>query len=540
MQNPSSPILANVIRRKVEQTPDLDVLTFVHVDAGQQLRDCTRTYRQLWENGQRIASGLDDEGMQQGEAFALIMFNHPEFVEAMVGSSIANTIFVPIDARASGERLQYLLAFSGCRGAIVADHALEAVLALGDLLPQLQWLWVLATRTDNAALPCHHRIRVRALEDVLDDRVPDLAVRATDPQQPMQLLFTSGTTGNPKAIVASYARYAAIAELGEQVGLLAGDRPYTGLSLTHANAQCVTLGNALYLGLRAVISRQFTKSRLWDILRHYGCTVFNLLGGMTTAVYSESPRTDDGDNPVRYVFSAGMPASIWKDFAARFNVQIFEFYGTAEGGLTLNPPGIGPIGSVGKPPAHLLCTILDEEGMELPPPLRGEICFRAASGADHPPVVYLNNPQASDAKVRDGWFRSGDIGHKDDEGWVFFDFRDGSGIRRNGEFIDPAQIEKVIAESDEVADVFVYGRGTLACAPGEKEIVAAVVPAAGRTLDVRRLLAHCSRHLPRNLVPSHIQQVDEIPKTASEKPLERVLLEDFEHEVMSHATELCQ
>ena len=108
-------ILANVIRRKAEQTPDLDVLTFVHVDADQQLRDCTRSYRQLWENGQRIASGLDDEGMAQGDAFALIMFNHPEFVEAMVGSSIANTVFVPIDARACGDKLQYLLGFEGCK-----------------------------------------------------------------------------------------------------------------------------------------------------------------------------------------------------------------------------------------------------------------------------------------------------------------------------------------------------------------------------------------------------------------------------------------
>ncbi|MDT4800813.1 Long-chain-fatty-acid--CoA ligase [compost metagenome] len=535
MQNNASLILANVIRRKVEETPDLDVLTFVHVDADQQLRDCTRSYRQLWENGQRIAAGLDDEGMAQGEAFALIMFNHPEFVEAMVGSSIANTVFVPIDARASGDKLQYLLSFSGCRGAIVADHALSAVLELVDALPQLQWLWVLDTGGDAHELRAHPKVRVRALQDVLEDRVPDLTVRATDLQQPMQLLFTSGTTGNPKAIVAPYARFAAIAGLGEQVGLRPGDRPYTGLSLTHANAQCITLGNALYLGLRAVISRQFTKSRLWEILRRHQCTVFNLLGGMTTAVYSEPPRADDADNPVRYVFSAGMPASIWNDFAARFNVEIFEFYGTAEGGLTLNPPGAGPMGSIGKPPSHLSCAILDEEGHELPAGLRGEICFRAASGDDHPPVAYLNNPEASAAKTCGGWFHSGDIGHKDEQGWVYFDYRDGSGIRRNGEFIDPAQIEKVIAEADEVADVFVYGRGTPACAPGEKEIVAAVVQAPGRALDIRQLLAHCARHLPRNLIPSHVQRVDEIPKTASEKPLERVLREQLECELAAQA-----
>lgn len=523
-------ILAHVIQRKANETPDLDVLTFVHVDADQQLRDCTRSYRQLWENGQRIASGLDDEWMKQGDAFALIMFNHPEFVEAMVGSSIANTVFVPIDARASGDKLQYLLDFSACRGAIVADHALTAVLELAECLPKLEWLWILDTGASAGALPTHPRIRIRALNDVLDDRVPDIAIRATDLQQPMQLLFTSGTTGNPKAIVAPYARFAAIASLGAQVGLQAGDRPYTGLSLTHANAQCITLGNALFMGLRAVVSRQFTKSRLWEILRRYQCTVFNLLGGMTTAVYSEPPRPDDAENPVRYVFSAGMPASIWEDFAKRFNVEIFEFYGTAEGGLTLNPPG-GPIGSIGKPPAHLRCAILDQQGNEVAVGERGEICFRAADGTDHPPVAYLNNPQASAAKTQGGWFHSGDIGHQGGSGWVYFDYRDGSGIRRNGEFIEPAQIEKVIAEMDQVADVYVYGLPTQVCAPGEKEVVAAVVAQPGQRVDCEELLKHCARHLPRNLLPSHVQLLDEIPKTASEKPLERILRERLESEL---------
>ncbi|MDU9392107.1 class I adenylate-forming enzyme family protein [Pseudomonas sp. zfem002] len=523
-------ILAHVIQRKAAEQPDLDVLTFVHVDADQQLRDCTRSYRQLWENGQRIASGLNDEWMAQGDAFALVMFNHPEFVEAMVGSSIAGTVFVPIDARASGDKLQYLLDFSASRGAIVADHALAAVLELDARLPKLEWLWVLDTGAQIGELPVHPRIRIRALGDVLEDRVPDIAIRANDPQQPMQLLFTSGTTGNPKAIVAPHARFAAIASLGAQVGLQPGDRPYTGLSLTHANAQCITLGNALFMGLRAVISRQFTKSRLWEILRRYQCTVFNLLGGMTTAVYSEPPRADDADNPVRYVFSAGMPASIWQDFARRFDVEIFEFYGTAEGGLTLNPPG-GPIGSIGKPPTHLRCAILDSEGGEVAAGQRGEICFRAADGGAHPPVAYLNNPQASAAKTQGGWFHSGDIGHQDEHGWVHFDYRDGSGIRRNGEFIEPAQIEKVIAEMGPVADVYVYGLPSASCAPGEKEVVAAVVALPGQHLDRRELLAHCARHLPRNLLPSHVQLLDEIPKTASEKPLERILRERLEAEL---------
>ena len=91
------------------------------------------------------------------------------------------------------------------------------------------------------------------------------------------------------------------------LGYQADDRPYTGLSLTHGNAQAVTLGPSLHMGLRAVFSRRFTKSRLWDICRRYGCTTFSMLGGMATAIYSEPPRANDADNPVRMVIDAGMP-----------------------------------------------------------------------------------------------------------------------------------------------------------------------------------------------------------------------------------------
>ena len=146
--------------------------------------------------------------------------------------------------------------------------------------------------------------------------------------------------------MAPHARFGSIAALGPVIGLTPEDRPYTGLSLTHANAQLITLGNVLSMGLRGVISLKFTKSRLWDICRHYGCTMFNLLGGMTAAVYADPRLDNDTDNPVRLVISAGMPAAIWEDFERRFDLQLFEVYGAAEGGLFWND-GSGPAGSFG-------------------------------------------------------------------------------------------------------------------------------------------------------------------------------------------------
>ena len=106
----------------------------------------------------------------------------------------------------------------------------------------------------------------------------------------------------------------------------------------------MTLGPSLGMGLRGVFSRRFTKSRLWDVCRLHGCTTFSLLGGMATAVYSEPARADDGDNPVRFVVSAGMPAAIWESFEGRFGVSVFEWYGAVEGGLAYKPIGEGPVG----------------------------------------------------------------------------------------------------------------------------------------------------------------------------------------------------
>src|SRR5664279_2862748 len=137
-------------------------------------------------------------------------------------------------------------------------------------------------------------------------------------------MYTSGTTADPKGVMIRHGRFVLSGRMGEQVFRYRhGDRPYTGLSLTHGNAQFVTMSPSLRMGLRAVFSRRFTKSRLWTVMRHYGCTTFSLLGGMATAIYSEPARPDDADNPVRFVVSAGMPKVIWEEFERRFGLEIF-------------------------------------------------------------------------------------------------------------------------------------------------------------------------------------------------------------------------
>lgn len=531
-ETPDIQILANLIADRMVTWPDRDVLTFVEVNANGGFEEETRTYTELWQNGQRVAAGLDAEGMRMGDAFAVITQNHPEFVDVMVGSSTAGTVFVPIDPRTKGKKLAFMLEHAQCRGAVIGDYACGQLLEVLDQCPSLEWIWVLG----DASAASGTDLRVRDLADVLATPTAAIEVRVTDPESPMQMLYTSGTTGDPKAILSPYSRFGMIAGLGEALGLREDDRSYTGLSLTHANAQLITLGTVLFMGQRGVFSRKFTKSRLWDITRHYGCTVFNLLGGMTTAIYSEPEKDNDADNPVRYVLSAGMPAALWKNFEKRYGLDVYEFYGAAEGGLTLNPPGAGPIGSIGKPPPTLVGKVVDENGEECPPGEPGEIIFRNADDTS-PVVSYFKNPEASEKKTAGGWLRMGDIGYRDADGWYFFLYRKGGGIRHNGDFVNPAFVEKELAEHPAINDVFVYGVPSANGVPGEKDVVAAIVPTDAANFDAGSVFAACRKHLESNFVPTYLQLVPEIPKTASEKPQERFLLEAFDPEAANIITE---
>jgi crotonobetaine/carnitine-CoA ligase len=247
---------------------------------------------------------------------------------------------------------------------------------------------------------------------------------------------------------------------------------------------------------------------------------------MMMGVYSEPRKPNDADNPVRKVLSAGTPRSIWEDFEKRFVVKIHEWYGAVEGGFAHNPPGAGPIGSFGKPIEGVMeMKIVREDDSECAPGEIGELIV--VSKLEKAEVEYLGKKKASEEKTRGGVLRTGDMCHKDEHGWLYFDFRKGGGLRRHGDFILPEYVEKALADLPEVTDVCVYGIPSETGAPGESDIVAAIVPAPGKAIDPKKISKALSETLDKNSIPTYLQVVDEIPKTASEKNLDRLLKDDF-------------
>ncbi|MBT4519869.1 MAG: AMP-binding protein [Halieaceae bacterium] len=524
MTGPTHSTLATLITDKARTNPDLKILTFVAVGVDGQLEDQTRTYRQLYENSQALARGLADLGVSQGDKLALMMNNHPEFVETMVASGILGATFIPIDPRTMGTKLSYMLDFTDSQGLICADYALAAVLSVVADCPGFKWLVVVPT-ADAPPLP-RAPLPVINFSDLVAAVEEPLPLVEQEPADTMFMLFTSGTTGNPKTVIFSHQKYMGSTLSPLAAGMTTSDRYYTGLSLTHLNAQG-TVAGALGQEIPCVLSAKFTKTRLWDIIRHYGCTTFNLLGGMIPEIYAMPEKADDADNPVRVVQSAGMPAHLWRKFEKRFGLVLHEVYGATEGGAMRNPPGEGPVGSIGKPVAGWVAEILDETGAVCPANVEGEICFRKD---DNGPIVvqYYKNIEASADKVREGWLHMGDLGHKDENGWFYFHHRVGGGVRRNGDFVNTTLVETVLMDSPLVADVFVYGVATDRNVAGEKTLVAAVVPADPSGYDSGQLLDYCYKHLEHSDVPEIFQVLDEIPKTISEKPVEKACIDLLE------------
>lgn len=517
-------VFARLVERRARDEPDRVALVFENGDLPAEV---VRN-RDLDQRGARLAWELRRAGLRSGDRVGVMLRNHPEFVYAMVANSRLGLTTVPIDPRARGERLRYFLTFAGCRALVVADGTLadpaaaEVIAGTGVLVYALSTAEGRAQGLTTDGWP--------SLDEALDGpERPDVGQHVDSLAHPWFLSYTSGTTGDPKAIAFGYDRMLFYRLTPGFFGYREDDVPYTGLSLIHGNALVVTLMPALWGVVdHSVFSRWFTKSRLWDVCIAHGCTTWSNLGGIATAVYGEPPAPHDRAHGVRLVVSAGMPRELWEPFEERFGVRVLEWYGTMEGGFARNPPGVGPRGSFGKPPEGMIeMDVVDESDRPLPPGEVGELVVRPAGQPAR--VEYFGNPEASRQKTRGGWLHTGDMCWKDEEGWFFFAHRkEEGGIRRLGEFVPESFIVRVLAEDPQVLDVHVYGVPARSGAPGESDLVAAIVPADPERLDAGALFARCAERLERSAVPDFIQVLDELPKTATEKVQTRVLVQAFD------------
>jgi carnitine-CoA ligase len=497
--------LAKTLREKAAADPDRDFLLF---------EDQRITYGQLNERSNRIANGLSKLGIRPRDGIAIMMPNRPEWLYVFCATQKLGTYSVPVNIALKGEGLEYILNHSEAKALFISADLVPALLEIREKLPAIAHLIV-----DTVEAPAEFAMPPRAttLAELMKAPVDEPNV-PLDPGAIASLLYTSGTTGLPKGVVFRYRGLGMFATGG--MGYQPGDILYTCLPLFHANALFLSVIRGLVGGYQVALGRRFSASRFWSDIRRYKATTFNALGAMIPILLKQPPRPDDADNPVRMVFSAATPAWAWAEFEKRFNLTVWEGYGAVDGGgFSLFNAGTSPKGSMGKPPPGIQAKVVDDNGVECPVGEAGNLTFKVDNPAARR-VEYFKNPNASDAKIRDGWFFTGDMAYRDAEGNYFFADRKTDSMRRRGENISSFEVEKIVNQHPAVLESGAFG---VPSELGEDDVMIAVVLRPGHQLDPAELIRFCEQRMAKFMVPRYVDFRESLPKTETHRVQKAVL-----------------
>lgn len=447
------------------------------------------TYRDLDDRVGKAAGWLRAQGLVAGDVLALQLPRGLELVELHLGALALGVATLPLnEAYTPAEVAVYLEDSQAAHAVLLA----ETVAALG--------------RGRSAT----------GLRAALDAASPVRLPLSFPPETPALLLYTSGTTGQPKGAMLSQGNIAAtLRALHVAWRWSRGDHLLHVLPLFHIHGLIVALHGALYAGATTTLMERFDPETALAMLEKDGCTMFM---GVPTHYnrFLALPADRRFDLSAMRLFTSGsapLPARVHRAFEARFGQVVLERYGMTEVGIMLSNPVEGPRkpGSVGRSVPGARLQIRDPQtGQRVAPGAVGEL-FHAGPG-----VVggYLGRPEASAAAIQDGWLRSGDLGFEDADGYIHLVGRGKDLVISGGLNVYPVEVEAVLLEHPEVAEVAVLG---LPDDDFGERVVAAVVPVPGRLPDPADLLAFARQRLAPYKCPKDLRRVAELPRNAMGK-----------------------
>jgi long-chain acyl-CoA synthetase len=484
--------------------------------------DQQTTYAELWDQARGYAGALRARGVREGTPVAMLIPNVVDFPRVYFAVLALGGIVVPIHSLLKAEEIDYVLRDSGsrllvCAAPLLGEGAKGAALAGVDVVS------VLVPQASDALPP--------RLEDEAAAAQPIDTYVPRDPFDTATILYTSGTTGQPKGAEGCHLA------LVEQVNVLllntfdlkAEDRVLGCLPLFHTFGQTCAMNVAFRAGATIVLVPKFTGDAALTIMNEQKITIFMGVPTMYMALLDAATRNQERP-PLRYGCSGGsaIPVAVIDRFREVYGAEIYEGYGLTETSpvATFNHIGVTPrAGTVGQPIWGVDVEVADPQfadRVELLPHgelgeivIRGHLLFKG----------YLNKPEETAKAVVDGWFRSGDLGTKDDEGYVTIVDRTKDMILRNGYNVYPREVEEVLSRHPAVAQVAVFG---IAHETHGQEIMAAVILAAGAAATGEELIAYATEHLAAYKFPRRIELVESFPTGPSGKVLKRTLVAQYQ------------
>lgn len=498
---PHERTLRHIVERQAERLGDRVCLT---------VGDSTLTYAGLAEAGGCYGALLHEAGVARGDRVVIMCENRWELLGLLLGCAWTGALFVPLNTASRGPQLQHILSNSEPTLVVAENNTLTAI-ADGPRPASVVHLWSLPAGGDQPG---------RSLEwdGLVAERMPPEPEGGIAPARiaggdPVAILYTSGTTGPSKGVVAPHAQlYGWGIVVGEALGLGPDDRLYTCLPLFHTNALTAVV-QAIVSDASITVGPRFSASRFWDQIVEADATVTYLLGAMVSILVSREPSDRDRAHRVRVALAPATAEAHWDTMRDRFGIEVVESHGMTETNAAIGPlGGEQRPGYMGRVLPGFAARVVDEHDNPVPDGTAGELVLRAdepfafASG-------YWRMPEATVEAWRNLWFHTGDRVVCQD-GWYRFLDRMKDAIRRRGENVSAWEVEQVLLMHPDVEAVAVV---PVPSEFGEDEVLACVVLTSAATADPADLIAFCASRLPYFAVPRYVDVLDELPLTENGK-----------------------
>ena len=443
-----------------------------------------------------------------GRHVGVLLENVPEYVFLLGGAALSGSVIVGINPTRRGDELARDVRHTDC-ALVLTDSAHAPLLDGLDLGAEVLLV-------DDPAWGARVAAHAGA---PLPDELPTADALYL-------LLFTSGSTGAPKAVQMTQGR-AARTSADSAVAFNEASVLYCSMPLFHGNALLANLFPGLVAGATVVLRPRFSASAFLDDVRRFGCTYFNYVGRALSYLLAQPETAEDSDNALQYCLGSEASPRDRREFRRRFGCYVVEGYSSSEGGVVIQPfPGMPPE-ALGRPKEGADVAVVDPDtGIECPrarfddqrtllnpAEAIGEIVGRDGLGSFE---GYYANPEATADRGRNGWYWTGDLGYRDDDGTFYFAGRTADWLRVDGENFAAGPVERVLGRFPGVAAVVVYG------VPDPRtgdQVMAALELDAGLTFDSDEFAAFLAEQpdLGTKWAPRFVRVVDAIPLTATGK-----------------------
>lgn len=498
------------------------------------------TYAAFDEDVNRIANVFLDLGIEKGDHVALHLHSSPEFLMCLFGLAKIGAVAVPINEQYLADEAEYILENSDAICVVVEPlfyETYQELLARGHYFPK--GVVVARAGTESPKSNIDFSSIYTPLGTVEEGQqgiydfwmmrceqsaiLRDSCELASD--DPVQIIYTSGTTSRPKGVVLTHANMVFSGLYGDwEVSLRGSDRVLTSMPACHSNFQLAALMPVITAGASLIIVEKYSATRFMKQIRHYKATVIQCVAMMLRTLLLQPVDPEEKNHCVREVlYFIPITDAEKEEFEQRFNIRIMNTYGSTESiGWAITDPPVGARNwpSVGRAGLGYKARICDMEDNELPPGEVGEIQIKGERGRSVM-LEYYNNPEATENTFSaDGWLKTGDQGYQDDNGWFYFVDRKVNMVKRSGENISTTELEEILEQHPAIAEAAVIG---VPDPIRDQAIKAFVRFAPGESMTLAEVEQYCKDHMASFKVPTFYEVVEDFPRTCSMK-IEKKLL----------------